>query len=97
MKQIHQTAEVQTAQVGENTFIWQHAVIYYPMPSYLQKAYSSLRIQRGAYPLAEEIAETCLSLPLWPGMTEEMVKTVAMAIKVFFRSRKSAVFIQAVS
>ena len=59
-------------------------LIHYPVPPHLQKAYSFLGFNKGAFPIAEEIADTCLSLPLWPGMTEDEVYTVCSAIKNFF-------------
>ncbi|WP_139924264.1 DegT/DnrJ/EryC1/StrS aminotransferase family protein [Hymenobacter sp. DG01] len=59
-------------------------LIHYPIPPHLQLAYRSLGYQAGALPIAEELAATCLSLPLWPGMTEEHVGVVAAAIAKFF-------------
>lgn len=58
-------------------------LIHYPVPLHLQEAYAHLGHSAGAFPIAEEIAATCLSLPLWPGMTEEMVGQVARAIRSF--------------
>lgn len=55
--------------------------VHYPVPPHLQPAYAHLGLAAGALPIAEELAATCLSLPLWPGMTEEMVATVSNAIK----------------
>ena len=60
-------------------------LIHYPVPPHLQQAYSHLAIPLGTYPIAEEIATTSLSLPMWPGMTQEHVMAVANAIKDFFR------------
>lgn len=62
-------------------------LIHYPIPPHLQDAYSDLNFKRGDFPLAEEIADTCLSLPLWPGMTEEMVESVCSVIKNFFNGK----------
>ena len=59
-------------------------LIHYPVPMHLQEAYKSLGFQKGDFPLAEEIANTCLSLPLWPGMTQSNVEQVAETIKSFF-------------
>lgn len=56
-------------------------LIHYPIPPHLQKAYKDLGLKKGDFPIAEEIADTCLSLPLWPGMTEEMVGQVVSKIK----------------
>jgi dTDP-4-amino-4,6-dideoxygalactose transaminase len=43
-------------------------MIHYPVPPHLQKAYKHLGYKQGDFPIAEEIARTCLSLPVWPGM-----------------------------
>ena len=43
-------------------------MIHYPVPPHLQKAYKNLGYKEGDFPIAEEIARTCLSLPVWPGM-----------------------------
>jgi dTDP-4-amino-4,6-dideoxygalactose transaminase len=59
-------------------------LIHYPIPPHLQKAYQSLGYKKGDFPIAEEIADTCLSLPLWPGMESSHVSFVAEAIKKFF-------------
>lgn len=43
-------------------------MIHYPVPPHLQKAYKNLGYKEGDFPIAKEIARTCLSLPIWPGM-----------------------------
>ncbi|MFT4733095.1 MAG: dTDP-4-amino-4,6-dideoxygalactose transaminase [Sediminicola sp.] len=58
--------------------------IHYPVPPHLQKAYKELGYNRGDFPVAEELADTCLSLPIWPGITKEMITEVATGIKSFF-------------
>jgi dTDP-4-amino-4,6-dideoxygalactose transaminase len=58
-------------------------LIHYPVPPHRQEAYQSLAMPVGAFPIAEELAATCLSLPMWPGMTEEHVIAVASAIRSF--------------
>ena len=60
-------------------------LIHYPVPPHLQKAYSFLNYKEGNFPIAEEIAKTCLSLPLWPGMQEEQVAYIANEIRIFFK------------
>lgn len=64
-------------------------LIHYPIPPHLQKAYHFLGYQQGDFPIAEEIANTCLSLPLWPGMREEDVHEVAAAINKYFLTNSS--------
>ena len=58
-------------------------LVHYPVPPHLQPAYAYLGLPAGALPVAEELAATCLSLPLWPGMTEGMVAAVAQAVQSF--------------
>jgi dTDP-4-amino-4,6-dideoxygalactose transaminase len=58
-------------------------LIHYPTPPHQQPAYARLNLGRSKFPLAEQLAATCLSLPLWPGMTEEMVATVAARVRSF--------------
>jgi len=61
-------------------------LIHYPIPPHLQKAYQHLGFKRGAFPIAEEIADTCLSLPMWPGMEEGHVKEIATIMKAYFNA-----------
>jgi dTDP-4-amino-4,6-dideoxygalactose transaminase len=58
-------------------------LIHYPIPPHLQEAYQELGYKKGDFPIAEEIADTALSLPLWPGMTYEEVIEVSNHIKDF--------------
>lgn len=58
-------------------------LIHYPIPPHLQEAYQELGYQKGDFPIAEELADTALSLPLWPGMTREMVITITNLILSF--------------
>jgi dTDP-4-amino-4,6-dideoxygalactose transaminase len=58
-------------------------LIHYPIPPHLQQAFAHLGYKKGDFPIAEEIARTCLSLPLWPGMTKDLVKYVSNLITHF--------------
>jgi dTDP-4-amino-4,6-dideoxygalactose transaminase len=62
-------------------------VIHYPIPPHLQNAYSELAYKKGDFPLAEEIAETCISLPMSPVMTESDVEQVCAVIKSYFTTK----------
>lgn len=55
-------------------------MIHYPIPPHLQEAYSNLGFKRGDFPIAEELADTMLSLPMWPGMGREDVKTITEVV-----------------
>ena len=59
-------------------------VIHYPVPPHLQKAYADLGYKKGDFPLAETIANTCLSLPLHPQMTLRAYEQVRDCIIDFF-------------
>jgi dTDP-4-amino-4,6-dideoxygalactose transaminase len=61
-------------------------LIHYPIPPHLQHAYNSFGYKIGNFPIAEKIANTCLSLPIWPGMKTDDVKYVAQVIKTFFNN-----------
>lgn len=58
-------------------------LIHYPIPPHLQEAYKELGFKKGDLRIAEEIAETALSLPLWPGMTYEEVIEICNCIRNF--------------
>lgn len=60
-------------------------MVHYPIPPHLQQSYRDLGYGPGDFPLTEEIARTALSLPLWPGMTEEQVSRISDAIRQFFK------------
>lgn len=59
-------------------------LIHYPIPPHRQQAYAHTYLAQKSYPIAEQLADTSLSLPMWPGMTQAHVNTVADAIKSFF-------------
>lgn len=59
-------------------------LIHYPIPPHLQHAYAHLGYKAGDFPIAETISNTCLSLPLWPGMTRDQVSIVSSVIQKFF-------------
>lgn len=59
-------------------------LIHYPIPPHLQEAYQNLGFQNGDFPIAEELAQTCLSLPIWPGMTRSQLDFVVQQVRAFF-------------
>jgi len=46
-------------------------IIHYPIPPHLSEAYAYLGYAKGNYPIAENYANTVLSLPLYNGMRED--------------------------
>jgi dTDP-4-amino-4,6-dideoxygalactose transaminase len=55
--------------------------MHYPLPLHLQKAYEGLGKGVGSFPISEQASKECLSLPMFPEMTDEQVKAVAAAVK----------------
>jgi len=71
-------------------FLTQNGVgtlIHYPIPPHLQPAYAELGYQRGDFPIAEELARTSLSLPLFVGMSEAQIQHVCNTIHNFFAAK----------
>jgi dTDP-4-amino-4,6-dideoxygalactose transaminase len=65
-------AELQSRGIG--------AGIHYPIPIHLQAAYRDRGFGPGSFPVTEAAAPRLLSLPLYPEMTDEQVRTVAGAV-----------------
>jgi dTDP-4-amino-4,6-dideoxygalactose transaminase len=57
--------------------------IHYPIPVHLQKAYADLGHKTGDFPVAEKAALQCLSLPIYPELTEAQIARVVEVIKKF--------------
>lgn len=52
-------------------------LIHYPIPPHMQKAYKHLGYKSGDFPIAEELAKTMISLPLWVGMNSKHINSIA--------------------
>jgi dTDP-4-amino-4,6-dideoxygalactose transaminase len=46
-------------------------MVYYPIPLHLQKAFGHLEYKKGDFPIAEELSECVISLPMHTELTEE--------------------------
>jgi dTDP-4-amino-4,6-dideoxygalactose transaminase len=57
---------------------------HYPVPPHLSRAYAWLGLGPASFPVAEAVAEQALSLPLFPGMTEQELGSVVDAVAAFF-------------
>ena len=55
--------------------------LHYPIPLHLQKAYTNYGFKKGAYPVTESYALKLLSLPMFPGLTDEHIHHVAECLK----------------
>jgi len=59
--------------------------LHYPVPLHRQRAYAHLGLPEGMLPVTERTAAECLSLPMFPEMTEGQVGRVAEVVRDFFR------------
>jgi dTDP-4-amino-4,6-dideoxygalactose transaminase len=59
---------------------------HYPQPPHLSPAFAHLGHARGAFPLAEQLADEGLSLPIYPGMRDEQLEAVVAGIRAFYAS-----------
>jgi len=57
---------------------------HYPAPVHLTDAYEHLGYRAGAFPVAEALARECLSLPIFPGITEAQLTHVVDCVRGFF-------------
>jgi len=58
--------------------------IYYPLPLHLQPVFKEMGHKAGDFPHAEQAAESVLSLPIFPELSENEVRRVAGAIIEFY-------------
>lgn len=56
---------------------------HYPIPMHLQECYEELSFPKGSLPIAEEISNTELSIPMYYGLTDEEVQYVIDALNEF--------------
>jgi len=58
--------------------------IHYPVPIHLQPAARALGYRRGDFPVAERQAQTILSLPIYPELTQDQLDWVVESIHEYF-------------
>jgi len=64
--------------------------VHYPTPIPFQPAYRHLGYQRGQFPVAEGVMEKCVSLPMFPEMTEEQRTVVIDAVRRYYEKDDKA-------
>lgn len=60
-----------------------YPALHYPVPCHLQKVYEHLGYKRGDLPVAEYLADHCLSLPMFPELTDNEVAWVIDKVNSF--------------
>jgi dTDP-4-amino-4,6-dideoxygalactose transaminase len=58
--------------------------LHYPVPLHLQNCFKGLGYKKGDFPVTEKLAESGLSLPMYPELADEQIEYVSDKIKEFF-------------
>lgn len=61
------------------------AMVYYPVPLHMQKAYQDPRYKQGDFPVAERLAACVLSLPMHSELDEEQLAYITQAVNELTR------------
>ncbi|MCX6283865.1 MAG: DegT/DnrJ/EryC1/StrS family aminotransferase [Bacteroidetes bacterium] len=62
------------------------AMIYYPVPLHLQKAYLDPRYKPGDFPVTEHLSSTVVSLPMHTELEEEQLEHITSSVLEFLNS-----------
>ena len=57
--------------------------VHYPVPLHVQPAFAALGYRRGDFPVAERLADSILSIPMYPELDDELLSRVIQAIASF--------------
>ncbi len=59
------------------------AMVYYPVPMHMQKAYQDPRYKEGDFPVTEKLSKSVISLPMHTEMDEEQLNFITSSILEF--------------
>lgn len=65
------------------------AMIYYPVPIHMQKAYLDPRYKPGDFPVTEQLSHTVISLPMHTEMDQEQLDHITSAVLMFLETVKA--------
>ncbi len=63
------------------------AMIYYPIPLHMQKAYASNRYKTGAFPITEKLCNTVLSLPMHTELDQDTLSYITSSVIEFVNKK----------
>ncbi len=61
------------------------AMVYYPVPMHLQKAYNDPRYKEGDFPVTEALSSSVISLPMHTELDEEQIVYIGRTVLSFFK------------
>jgi len=61
-----------------------NAMVHYPTPLHLTKAYEFLGLKRGDFPIAESVVNEIISLPIYPELKMSQINYIASCIVNYF-------------
>jgi UDP-2-acetamido-2-deoxy-ribo-hexuluronate aminotransferase len=61
------------------------AMIYYPVPLHLQKAYLDSRYRKGDFPVTEELCGSVISLPMHTELSDEQLKKITDSVLEYIK------------
>jgi dTDP-4-amino-4,6-dideoxygalactose transaminase len=59
------------------------AMVYYPVPLHMQKAYVDPRYKEGDFPVTEELCKRVISLPMHTELSQEQLDFIVSSVKEF--------------
>jgi len=61
--------------------------LHYPIPLHLQNCFEGLGYKKGDFPVTEKLADSGLSLPVYPELSDQQIEYVSEKIKQFFSTK----------
>jgi dTDP-4-amino-4,6-dideoxygalactose transaminase len=88
-KHVYHLFVIQTTRRGDlQKYLMERGIgtgLHYPIPLHLQKCFAHLGYKSGEFPVSEQLANRCLSLPMYAELNEDQIEYIASSIKYFFR------------
>ncbi|HKI79118.1 MAG TPA: DegT/DnrJ/EryC1/StrS family aminotransferase [Ignavibacteriaceae bacterium] len=60
--------------------------LHYPIPLHLQECFNHLGYKKGDFPVSENLSDACLSLPIYPEISDDQIEYVSSNILKFFNN-----------